>query len=317
MWRKRLLELLKGEIEEVLSDLSDEKELPQLLREPLSETRRGLAPGMESDRPWPLLPLLVSEAVCNESDRALPVAAAMQFFLGAADVFDDIEDADSPDSLYAKYGLAIATSIASTLLILGELSLSRLAYRGFNANNVVRTMESVNSSYVMACAGQYLDLNENTRLSQSEEMYLKIINMKTASQVKCACYLGAFLAGAKQELIDNFSLFGYNLGMASQIGNDIQGIIKGTDIIKRKVTLPVIYALSLPDNTIRNQLKQVFQKQDIPVYDFEPVKKLLLHSGAIHYATLRMDIYKLTALDVLGDIKTAGVNVEKLKLFLL
>jgi geranylgeranyl pyrophosphate synthase len=314
MWRKRLLDQLKGEIEEVISDLSDEKGLPQLVREPLSQTRRGLAPGIESDRPWPLLPLLVSEAVSNESDRALPVAAAMQFFLGAADVFDDIEDADSPDSLYTRYGLAVATSIASTLLILGELSLSRLAYRGFNANNVVHTMESVNSFYVMACAGQYLDLNE--KMSQSEEMYLKIINMKTASQVKCACYLGAFLAGAKQQLIDNFSLFGYNLGMASQIGNDIQGIVKGTDIIKRKVTLPIIYALSLPDKAICNQLRQVFQKKDTPVHDFESIKKLLLHTGAIHYATLRMDIYKLKALDVLGEIKTAGVNIDKLKLFI-
>jgi len=317
MWRKRLLELLKSEIEDVLSDISDGKELPQLVREPLSQTRRGLAPGIESDRPWPLLPLLVSEAVCNESDRILPVAAAMQFFLGAADVYDDIEDADSPDSLYAKYGLAIATSIASTLLILGELSLSRLAYRGFNTDAVVHTMEAVNSFYVMACTGQYLDLNENKRLSQSEEMYLKIINMKTASQVRCNCYLGAFLAGAEQELIDDFSLFGESLGMASQIGNDIQGIVKGTDIIKRKITLPVIYALSLPDDTIRNQLKQVFQKPDTPVHDFEPVKKLLIHTGAIHYATLKMDLYKLKALDILGDIKTAGVDVEKLKLFLI
>jgi geranylgeranyl pyrophosphate synthase len=314
MWRKRLLDQLKGEIEEVISDLSYEKELPRLVREPLSQTRRGLAPGIESDRPWPLLPLLVSEAVSNESERALPVAAAMQFFLGAADVFDDIEDADSPDSLYTRYGLSIATSIATTLLILGELSLSRLAYRGFNANNVVQIMESVNSFYAMACAGQYLDLNEN--MSHSEEMYLKIINMKTASQVKCACYLGAFLAGAKPQLIDNFSLFGYYLGMASQIGNDIQGIVKGTDIIKRKVTLPIIYALSLPDKTICNQLKQVFHQKDAPVHDFEAIKKLLLHTGAIYYATLRMDIYKQKALDVLGDIKTTGVDIEKLKLFI-
>jgi geranylgeranyl pyrophosphate synthase len=317
MWRKRLIELLKSEIEEVISSVDEIKELGPLLKEPLSKTRRGLAPGIELDRPWSLLPLIISESVGGEPTRTLPLAAAMQFFLSAADVFDDIEDADSPDSLLTKYGLATATSIATTLLILGERSLSRLSITDVGANIIIRSIESVNSFYAIACAGQYLDLNKANQLSQSEEMYLKIIEMKTASQVQCACYTGALLAGASQQTVDKFSLFGLNLGMASQIGNDIQGIIKGTDIIRSKITLPVIYALGLPDSTIRNELKQAYQKQNPPVHDSEQVKKLLFHTGAIHYTTLKMDLYKLKALDVLSDIKEDGANVDRLKLLLM
>jgi geranylgeranyl pyrophosphate synthase len=316
-WQKESARLLKDEIEDVLSALSGTGELRDLVREPLTKTRRGLALDIEHDRPWSLLPLIVSEAICSEYERALPAAAAFQFLLAAGDVFDDIEDADSSDSIYAKYGLAVAISVASTLLILGECSLTRLKSRGIDADIIVRTIEAVNSFYTTACAGQHLDLTVETRLSESEDTYLKIIGMKSAAQLECTCHVGALLAGASQKLINAFALFGRNLGMASQIGNDIQGIISGHDIIKQKITLPVIFALNLPDNEIRDKLIPVFQKQSSPVQDSEPVRKLLFYTGAIHYATVKMDLYKQKATDILSNIQETGANVEKLKLFLI
>lgn len=309
--------LLKDEIEELLATLKSTADLRNLLREALSKKRRGLDPDIENDRPWPLLPLIVSGAICNEYRRALPAAAAFQFFLAAGDVFDDIEDADSPDSIYAKRGLAVAISVATTLLILGERSLVCLKLRGVNADTIVSIMDVVNSFYTGACAGQHLDLTEKIQLSESEDQYFEIIAMKSAAQIECSCYVGALLAGANKELIDSFGLFGRNLGMAAQISNDIQGILNGKDIIKPKITLPMIYALNLSDNTIRDKLKPVFQKKSNPFYDSESIKKLLFDSGAIHYATLKMDVYKQKALDTLSDIQATGASIEKLKLFLI
>ena len=55
--------------------------------------------------------------------------------------------------------------------------------------------------------------------------------------------LQLLLATENQQLINKFAELGSNLGISSQIANDIQGITRGNDITKRKITLPVIYAL--------------------------------------------------------------------------
>jgi len=43
----------------------------------------------------------------------LPATAALQLLRSAADVFDDIEDADNTESVPAKYGIALAANTAS------------------------------------------------------------------------------------------------------------------------------------------------------------------------------------------------------------
>jgi geranylgeranyl pyrophosphate synthase len=309
--------LLQGEIEGLLVSLSNNPDLYNLVREPLTVTSRGLSLSAYNERSWPILPLIVSEAICNSYEQVLPAAAAFQFLLAAGDVFDDIEDADSTDSVYAKYGLSVAVGVASTLLIVGENSLTQLRARGVGADTVVRVMEVVNSYYTQACIGQHMDLTTEVFPAESEDMYMKIIRMKSASQVECACCVGALLAGANQKLIDAFTILGHNLGMMSQIGNDIQGIVGGRDITKRKITLPVIYGLNLSDSSINGELMAIFHKHSTPVHDYESIKQLLFHIGAMHYATIKLNVYKQKAIDILLDIQESGIDIEKLRSFLL
>ena len=87
-------------------------------------------------------------------------------------------------------------------------------------------------------------------------------------------------------------MFGHNLGMAAQITNDIQGITRGSDIQKHKITLPVIYALTQVDGEARNQLERTFCKQFELVFDPTQIRNLLFRTGAIHYAIIKMELYK-------------------------
>src|SRR4030042_12134 len=104
MWQERQARLLREEIEALLVPLSNVADLYTLVKEPLSKARRGLAADIAHDRPWPLLPLMVCEAICGRYEQAVPAAAALQLLKAAAEVFDDIEDADSSESLLARYG---------------------------------------------------------------------------------------------------------------------------------------------------------------------------------------------------------------------
>ena len=278
--------------------------------------KRELAVEPAADWLWLLLPLMVCEAVSGHYEHAIPAAAATQLLKGAAEVFDDIEDADSSQSLSARYGSAVATNVATILIGLAERAITRLRGRGIEDCIVVRVMDRVNSFYISACAGQHLDLSPASEKAVSEDIYLRVISLKSASTIECACHVGALLASANQELIDTFTLFGHNLGMASQIANDIQGITHGTDIMKHKITLPIIYALAQTDGEAHSQLELAFGKQSESVADPTEIRDLLFRTGAIHCATVKMEFYKQRALDILLEIERAGASVERLKLFL-
>jgi octaprenyl-diphosphate synthase len=124
------------------------------------------------------------------------------------------------------------------------------------------------------------------------------------------------LATAEQQLISLFSTFGHNLGMASQVANDIQGITGGSDIMNRRITLPVIYALAQTDGEAHRQLEAAFRRQSKATPDPAQTRDLVFRVGAIHYATIKMEFYKQRARDVLSDVEAAGASVERLKLFL-
>ncbi len=260
MWQKRLTYLLTRELKAVLASLSDSADLSDLVKGTLVVTRRGLNPGLARDRPWPLLPLIVCQAICGRYGHAIPAAASLQLLMAAGDTFDDVEDADSPESLSARYGSAKAVNAATTLLILAEREVTKLKEKGVDNDNIIRILEVINTYYTTACIGQHLDLSLTIDDLVSEETYLKVIKMKSASQIECACHVGALLATTNERLISLFSTFGHNLGMASQVINDIMGVTSGTDLLKPKITLPVIYALTQTEGETRNILKSTFRR---------------------------------------------------------
>jgi geranylgeranyl pyrophosphate synthase len=316
MWQERPSILLGGEIELILGYLSGDPKYRGIVREPLAKSRRGLSTESSQDSPWPLLPLMVCEAINGQYEQALPVAAALQFLICAGDVFDDIEDADCSESMLAKYGSAVATNVATTLIMLAERAITRLKERGVEDNTIIRVIDSINSFYITACSGQHLDLSLGSAEHISEESYLNIICLKSASQIECACHVGALLSTNNQELIYEFSQFGQNLGMATQITNDIQGVITGSDKNENKMSLPVVYALDYERNETSNRLRKISRDLGTQTSDNAFSRELLFSTGAMHYATVKMEYYKQRASDILSNLKMAGVNVERLGVFM-
>ena len=316
MWQERQEKLLKEETEAIIVSLSSEDDFNDLILEFLTKSKQGLDKESENGYRWPLLPLIVCEAISGRYEHALPAASALHLLKTSAEIFDDIEDVDFPESLSTKCSSAVAINVATALIILAERGITRLERRGVEPHTVVRVMDLINLFYTTTCAGQHLDLSLTPKIAASEDVYLQIIKMKTASTVECACHVGALLATTDQELINKFSNLGHNIGMASQIANDILGITRGNDIVKLKITLPIIYALSHTDGETRIQLENTFLKRSEAVSNPLQIKDLLFCIGAIHYATIKMEYYKQLALDILAEVEEAKIDTERLKLFL-
>ncbi|MDO8715476.1 MAG: polyprenyl synthetase family protein [Dehalococcoidales bacterium] len=307
--------LLQEEIETVLSSLSGTGGFLAEIQEAVTHTSQGISANKGHDLPWSLLPLIICEAICGQSERALPTAAAVVFFKTAADVFDDIEDADAPDSLSSKCGAAVATNVATALLFIAEKALLRLKERGVDDADIVRVIDVINSYYLRACAGQHSDIMSSADASLSEERYLEIIEVKTALQLQCSCHAGAILGNGSSELIDIFTDTGRCLGMAAQIANDIRGVTTGNDIMARKISLPVIYALANTNGRAREPIEVMFGKKRDVVTCADEIKEMLFQTGAIQYAMIKMETYRQEGLKRLLEARKMGARVERLEPF--
>jgi geranylgeranyl pyrophosphate synthase len=308
-----LIKLLYNEIVDIVSSLPEE--LCGLIKEPLTIGRRGLAAPNEHEPPWVLLPIICCESVGGSPEKALPLCVSLQFFMAAGDVFDDIEDNDSPLALSSRYGTAVANNIATTLLVLGEKAIARLQDKGGDNSVIVRILDTVNSYYLTACEGQHMDLAHGNEINISENDYLNILSMKSASQIECSCYTGALLATENEEILNQFKEFGYNLGMLAQITNDIAGIIDKKDIINKKITLPVIFALSQTEGPANSLLVKYYRKQAGADVMIEQISDILSNSGALHYTAIKMESYRLLASEAIDKAEKNGINAEKLRMF--
>jgi geranylgeranyl pyrophosphate synthase len=238
----------------------------------------------------------------------------LQLFRAAGDLFDDLEDNDFQGTAIAVVRPGIAINVATMLLILAEKALLRLGNRGVNASTISQVIDIINTAYEKACIGQHLDLWALRRKMLTEKAYLKIAELKTATSVECACRTGALVAGADNELIDKFALLGNNLGMASQIANDIQGILSLKDVLKPKMTLPVIFTLSQSEASVRDRLSRVFRQAEMLVKEARQIRRIIIEAGAVQYATIKLEYYKLRAWDYLHEIEATGAKIDQLKI---
>ncbi len=114
----------------------------------------------------------------------------------------------------------------------------------------------LSESMVKMSIGEIEQIRDFFNMNQSVRHYLLRIRRKTALLIAVSCQLGAIASGAAKKFVNRLYSFGYNVGMAFQIKDDILDIIgtekelgkpPGSDIKQGNITLPVIYALEEMD----------------------------------------------------------------------
>ncbi|KKB35922.1 heptaprenyl diphosphate synthase component II [Bacillus thermotolerans] len=122
----------------------------------------------------------------------------------------------------------------------------------------------LSNTMVELCIGEINQIKDKYQYSQNLRDYLRRIKRKTAILMAASCQLGALAADVPDGLHQKFYQFGYNVGMAFQITDDILdftatekelGKPAGSDLLQGNVTLPALYALE--DERLREQIMQV------------------------------------------------------------
>ncbi|MCU6708357.1 polyprenyl synthetase family protein [Paenibacillus sp. J5C_2022] len=121
----------------------------------------------------------------------------------------------------------------------------------------------LSSALVQMCIGEMEQIRDFFNTDQSVRNYLLRIRRKTALLIAISCQLGAVAAGAERKTANQLYRFGYNVGMAFQIRDDLLDLYgtekaigkpPGSDMRQGNITLPVI--LALRDEVIREPLLQ-------------------------------------------------------------
>jgi octaprenyl-diphosphate synthase len=118
--------------------------------------------------------------------------------------------------------------------------------------------------------------------------YLKVIEGKTAKPIEAGARVGAYLAKADEERIDQMGAYGLAIGMAFQIIDDILDIVgnekdlgkpRGVDFIDGKPTLPLLYAMA--DPVQGPEIKRLFLKAEKTHQDAEEALSLIVRTKAV------------------------------------
>jgi geranylgeranyl diphosphate synthase, type I len=231
--------------------------------------------GSSGKRMRPLLGLLAYASIAGDYRPALPGAAAVELGHNFSLVHDDIEDGDTErrhrPTLWAIHGIPQAINAGDLLFTLSRKALHRLTDMGFSDTKVLRLMRLHDDTCMALCEGQYLDIWASERAEpMSVELYFDMIGRKTAALIAASVEAGAVLATDDEAVIGRYRAFGWALGVAFQLNDDLLGIWgeqaatgkEPTDVARHKMTLPVIYAFEHAGAADRQRLEAVWQTDD-------------------------------------------------------
>jgi len=244
----------------------------------------------------PLLGLLAYASIAGEHQRALPGAAAVELGHNFSLVHDDIEDGDTERrhraTLWTIHGVPQAINTGDALFSLSRIALHRLTDLGFPDSTVLRLMRLFDETCLALCEGQYIDIAMSASDElMSVELYFDMIGRKTAALISASIEAGALLATSDEEVIARYRGFGWALGLAFQLNDDLLGIWgveqttgkEPSDVAHKKKTLPVIYAWEHAGPQDRERLRTIYATPEPTSDEVAEIIAILERNGAREY----------------------------------
>ncbi len=218
----------------------------------------------------------------------IPYAAIVEFIHTATLLHDDVVD-----NAKTRRGSSTANTVWGNepSVLVGDFLFSK-SFELMTHNGNEEILRIMSEATTALAEGEILELLKTCDADTTEEEYLEIINNKTASLFSAACEVGAILGKVDQKKRLALKDFGYNLGMAFQLTDDVLDYISydavlgkrvGTDLKEGKVTLPLIYALKSATEKEKTYINNVLNKARVTAKDFERVSKIIRKYGGVEY----------------------------------
>lgn len=233
----------------------------------------------------PLLFLLSARLCGYRGDLGYPVSVLFEYLHAATLLHDDVVDGAA-----LRRGRAVAHSQwdAPAVVLTGDFLLARAlslaAMTGLPS--VIGVIAGITEDMSQ---GEIEQMLNKGRTDLTEAEYMDVIRRKTAVLIQGACSTGAMVAGAEDPGVRALSDYGYHLGVAFQMADDLLdygeaetlGKNPGADLREGKLTLPLIIALEKADPETRRWMTSLIGSETLSPGDFNYLVDRLHSLGGI------------------------------------
>jgi geranylgeranyl pyrophosphate synthase len=292
-------------VDELLISIGpDLAEFERRLEESLAADFGPMADAMEhivragGKRLRPALVLLAAGLGRPDRDHTFNLALGIEFIHTATLVHDDLID-----NARTRRGITTIheTAGVNPAIIIGDY------YFAKGANLLASIGEpsidlAISNTVMTICLGELLQLTSHRDYDQTLEEYHRKIARKTAALVETCCYCGAVVGQLDEAHTEALRHYGYLIGMAFQIADDVLdytsttaelGKPVGADLRQGTVTLPLMLALEEP--TVAPALRALLGQEFVTDADYEQVVRLVRRSGAIERTEAQAHDFALRA----------------------
>ncbi|MCP3952672.1 MAG: polyprenyl synthetase family protein [Desulfobacterales bacterium] len=236
----------------------------------------------------PLLMVLAARVCDYTGDKAATYSIIFEYLHAATLLHDDLVD-----EALVRRGKPVANTVwgNSTAVLTGDFLLARSLSLAADTGRieVIRTIARITE---MMSQGEIQQLNRKGDLALSEEDYMAVIECKTAVLFQGACRTGALVAQRNETDPQALADYGYNLGLAFQMADDLLdytldsaalGKVVGADLREGKLTMPVIHALENAGTKDRKTMETIIRNPDFSMDDFKALIEMLRVYNGIRY----------------------------------
>jgi octaprenyl-diphosphate synthase len=251
----------------------------------------------------PMFVFLSANMFAPSSDSTFRAASLIELLHTATLVHDDVVDDSNLRRGFFSLNALWKNKIA---VLVGDYLLSTGLQLAVN-NNEFELLRVVSEAVQRMSEGELLQMEKARKMDIDEATYFKIIEHKTAALIAACCEAGALSANAGAEDVAAMKEFGRLVGIAFQIKDDLfdygdgLGVGKptGIDIKERKLTLPLIHAISHASRADKRWLvKTVKHQHDNPEKVKEVIDFVSGTNGIAHTITA-MNNHTTRALEIL------------------
>ena len=255
----------------------------------------------------------------NDSNTATSNGAALIELMHTATlVHDDVVDNSNQRRGFFSINALWKNKVA---VLLGDFLLSKGLLLAVNNGNF-DLLKIVSKAVEQMSEGELLQIEKTRKLNITEDIYFEIIKKKTAVLIASCAAVGAKSVEATDEQVEEMWKMGENIGMAFQIKDDLfdfqldnkTGKPAGNDIQEKKMTIPLIYALSKAEKSRVKYIKRIINKKNKSNEDIKEVVDFVNQSEGIAYATERMHDFKNQALDIINTFPDSAYKKSIIEL---
>jgi octaprenyl-diphosphate synthase len=236
----------------------------------------------------PLL-MVLSARLCGYDGNYEKTFSTIFEYLHAATLLHD----DLVDEATLRRGKPVAHSIwgNATAVLVGDFLLARSLTIAAKTKrpDVIKVVAEITENMSQ---GEIHQLMKKGCIDLTETEYMEIIERKTAVLFQGTCRVGALISGVSKEKENALAGYGFNLGIAFQMVDDLLdysqntpelGKKVGADLKEGKLTLPVIYSLKSADAKDRIQMEKIIKNKNFSTEDFETLIAIMEKYGGQTY----------------------------------